>query len=273
MKLTQQLIIALTLFCSCKSNQNDLLSEKTIKSLATSNQFIKSNSEVLYKSLEEKAQNNITKQAALMWIEKTRNLKFKTNSLIKYVDAINKDPKHKFDNLNVILRDHGDYLKGIFDSDLKVNLIDSILSEFKQTSNEQFLKKNKLKENIIKIELLKNSILLAENKVIEFANNRSMPGCILEFEVFKTIVSQNAFHFEKGDKLEITAGVGSFSVASSPIFIFDDTIKLKPSEGISIYSKQITNSPGKYKVPFTIFYINVDGEKKKFESDIEYEVH
>lgn len=263
----------MTLFCSCESKKNDLLFDTTIRSLITSNKVIESNTGELYKSLKLKTNEIVTKEIAQEWLNKTQDLKFKTNSLVNYLDALIKDPKNEFEDLDKFLKEHLRYLNQILDSNRKINLIDSLINEVGYVGINKFLKKNQQKENIIKIELLKNSIILSENKVIEFANNSSMPGCVLNFDIFKTIIGQNALHFKKGDELKITAGVGAFSVTSSPTIIFNEKTTLKPTDGVSIYTKQITSSPGKYKVPIKIIYIDTDGEQKKVESEIEYEVH
>jgi hypothetical protein len=87
--------------------------------------------------------------------------------------------------------------------------------------NNQFLKRSSKRECITFLNALKENILIVEaNMVHYFALKCDM--IVDRWDEFESIISQNSKHFKPNEELEITAGVGAFSVAARPTFIMNE---------------------------------------------------
>ena len=84
------------------------------------------------------------------------------------------------------------------------------------------------------------------------------------------MIGQNSKHFKSGDKLEITAGVGAYSVASQPKIDIDNKDISVNDMGYAEFKKEISNNPGKYSLPVNITYYAPDGTLKRSTYEIEY---
>jgi len=79
------------------------------------------------------------------------------------------------------------------------------------------------------------------------------------FQVFSAIAAQNTTFLKSGELLEITAGVGSFSVAARPKITIDGkNIPLDP-DGTAIYRIKAPGKPGKHVIPVKIEFVKPDG--------------
>ncbi|MBP6430515.1 MAG: hypothetical protein KA319_02015 [Ferruginibacter sp.] len=124
----------------------------------------------------------------------------------------------------------------------------------------------------LKLTELKNKIIDMKLKLLQFCNIRCTIFNCGYFIRFNAIVGQNSTVFRKGDKVSISAGVGSFSLEAAPnISIANKKVDAFP-EGVAVYEFQAPKKKGKYKVPVIIEYTRPDGIKEKREYKIEYEV-
>jgi hypothetical protein len=276
LKKSTLIIFFVIIYSSCNSKQDNFLLENSKQSLETSNKFIKSSTNDLYKSLKNKAEDIQTKEIADKWLYQLNGLNDSTISIIQELDNLKKSTENKVESKFVgkHLENYINFLETL-ETEIKLNyLVDSSLIETGNFNMEKLLNQSTSNEMAVNIEILKNSIFLTENKIVEFANNKSMLGCILTFEKFGTLIGQNALHFRHGDELIISGGVGSYSIASSPTFIIDKNSILKPDEnGVVTFKKKVIDKPGKYQIPVVVRYISPDGEMKTKETNLEYEVH
>jgi len=119
---------------------------------------------------------------------------------------------------------------------------------------------------------LQNNVRVIEGKVIAFCFEQSsrliLGPCINDFP----IVLINSTVVQSGDKIEVTAGVGSFYTNyNAEVFIYGKLVTGK-DEGIIKYRFKAASKPGRYYVPVTINYTNQDGMKKSMQKEIEYTV-
>jgi hypothetical protein len=116
----------------------------------------------------------------------------------------------------------------------------------------------------------RHSISLIANRAIAFCNQKTRPGCILQYEKFSVIIGQNSKHLKPGDKLEITAGVGSYSIAAQPRINIDNQAISVNDMGFAEYEKVVKGDEGKHKIPVMISYYTPDGINKTAKYEVEY---
>lgn len=77
---------------------------------------------------------------------------------------------------------------------------------------------------------------------------------------------------QKGEIIEINAGVGAFSIKAEPNIVINGKHIDINSDGVAIYKFKSSSKPGKHYVPVSIEFIKPDGQKIKVEKKIEYTV-
>jgi len=117
-----------------------------------------------------------------------------------------------------------------------------------------------------------NDIRNTEKEIISFCYSRTVPGCGLGYEAFKIILAQSSDNVKAGDYIEITAGVGAFSVAAQPKFTIDGKLTPSDEDGILIYKFKTPSKAGKYTKSVKMEYLKPDGTKESITKEIEYNV-
>jgi len=122
------------------------------------------------------------------------------------------------------------------------------------------------------LRMFENNIKIIENTLVTFCFTRigGGGGCGYS-ERFWPLITQSSNYIKAGDNIEITAGIGSFSVAPQPKVIIDDKEISVDENGIVIY-KFKSSKPGKYKKSVKIEYTKPDGTKESLTKNIEYTV-
>lgn len=156
----------------------------------------------------------------------------------------------------------------------EINLAFKDFLDLKDADNYSKIHLSKMLNNqfYLKLTDLENRINSIKYKSLVFCNNKCDIIRCLNFEKFAAIVGQNSNVFRKGQKVEISVGVGEFSTSAMPnISISNRKIEVSP-EGVTIYEFAAPKQKGKYKVPVIIEYTKPDGTKDKKQHTIEYEV-
>jgi hypothetical protein len=117
---------------------------------------------------------------------------------------------------------------------------------------------------------MRNSISIMANRIVSRCKERVSPGCILHYEKFSALTGLNAKHFKPGDRMEIMAGVGSFSTASKPDIIIDNEKVSINDLGYAEFKKVVSGKYGKHTIPITIRYHSPEGLLKTTKQEIEY---
>jgi hypothetical protein len=261
---------------SCNSKKGREFLEPSLNSLLASNKFIQQNTTDLYTALQTKATDAQTIVRASEWVYRLRGLNDTTNYFIKSIDSFAPDVSSRdiANELDVKLDNYISYLKTLDGEITESRVIENTLIKFKQIGLKEFFTKATQQEVKWGIAALKNSICLTENKIVAFANNSAMPGCNLGGEQFNVLIGQNALHFRQGDELIISAGVGAYTLRTSPTFIVNRNMAITPDEnGVATYKKKISESVGKHKIPILLNYTDGEGKKKSLNTVIDYEVH
>jgi len=115
-----------------------------------------------------------------------------------------------------------------------------------------------------------NNIKIAENKTISFCHShitaRSPHSWPMGFAY------QNITHPEPGESVEITAGIVSTILPpQTEVTVNGKRIQLG-QDGLGTYKFQAANQPGKYVLPVTIKFVDLDGNPKSMTKNIEYTI-
>jgi len=118
---------------------------------------------------------------------------------------------------------------------------------------------------------LENNIRVIENSYINFCHSKTIVynhG----YEVFSIILGQSSSCVKGGDNIEITGGVGAFSVAAQPKFTVDGQFIPVDENGVMVYKFNAPPKAGNYNKHIVLEYVTPDGTRKTIKKDLEYKV-
>ena len=259
------------------------------ESIENSNKAVNATTTDLMVSLEDKLHDYATKERAMVWfpraqmiqkisknafdeiaeikarLEKDQNNSIKQKEVLKVYNCL---IKYKSELLEVdpkLTSEYRRYLK-IF-----TRTIDS--------SNENQIKMYKeyfsgasvpsVKAMLTKFQ---NNIKINEERMVEYCNEHCTPMICGIRNITQAIAIQNSTIVQPGEKIEIIAGLGSFSLEQRPeIFIYGKSVPLN-YDGVAQYKLKTASKPGKYYVPVKFNYTNQDGKAITVEKEITYTV-
>ncbi len=114
-----------------------------------------------------------------------------------------------------------------------------------------------------------NDVKSSEAQVVDYF--LSQVGSVkVVFDEFQPLIGTNATYLMPGDNLEITAGIGAYSKAATPVIsIGGSTLPL--TEGKAVYKTTVSGS-GERSVGINIRYTKPDGSMGTLEKQIKYTV-
>ena len=92
------------------------------------------------------------------------------------------------------------------------------------------------------------------------------------YEMNEPIVSQNSKHFKIDEILEITAGIGSFSMAVQPKFTINGNDVEVDDVGVAKYKMKVAKEVGKHTVTVKICWTKPNGENATLSRKLVYYV-
>jgi hypothetical protein len=124
---------------------------------------------------------------------------------------------------------------------------------------------------IVVLNKIESDVLITEKSLIDYFQNQigvvDGPGF---YNVFRAIASLSSSYVKRGQKIEVTAGVGSFSVAARPRIIIDDKEVSLNEEATAVHRFTANGKPGKHSVSIKIEYAKPDGSTATVTKDLEY---
>lgn len=257
--------------CSGNAAQKEKALNDLENTLSLSTKTINEYTELEFKSLEEKLKDPGSRNAAMLWSVYANKIKSLTDDAAHKLDSCFRLlSKNNFEKTNQgIIGVYNQYQTSVLAVHPEIaqalgsqfhSLIDpASFSALSAADHAQFLKSR-----------IYNAVSLVYNRAVNYCNLNGNPGCNLHFEQFSVLIGQNAKHLKAGDVLEVTAGVGAFTLTPGPKFSIDnETIKANDA-GYAVFKKKISGSPGKYSIPVSIRYINIDGTERVAVNDVEY---
>ena len=253
------------------------------ESLINSNKTINYSTLAQLKELDLKTTEWATSDKGKIWFSKAELIA--TFTRIRYNFIEDKKNKSNFNDndLKDVYHNLLEYKKEVLGRD------SSLIQEFENnflfinrfiklvcsdTSQDSLSIKKSITEPFLKaaITSLQNEIKRVENITITYCNQKV--GTIIDyFDSYSAILGQSSTYLRPGEKLEITTGVGAFSLAAQPkININGENVELG-DEGFSLYKIKVSKTPGKYQIPVKIDFFNqTTGKQETHELSVEYTV-
>jgi gliding motility-associated protein GldM len=303
-KMINIMYLVLTAILALNVSNEVIEAFKTVdKSLQGSSTNLSKASDDVYKSLEKKKNDAQYREQASKWAPKADSVKMLSTALFNYLEGLKNDLKKgsglkedgsfKEDNLDASTRifetgKRGDELKKKLD-DYRA-AVTNLDPEFKQfeanfpVSTEGVIgKEGKRKDftasyfhmtpTVAALTILskfQNNVKNAENTLVNFAHSK-IGSVEFVYDKFAAVVGQSSNYVMPGEKVTITAGVGSYSTAAAPQITIGGAGVPVNADGVAI--KEFTaEGGGERNIPVTVSFTKPDGTKDSKTFPIKYTV-
>jgi hypothetical protein len=118
---------------------------------------------------------------------------------------------------------------------------------------------------------IETNVKIIENRMIQFCYYK-IGANIEDFFGYSALIAINTMRAEPGAKLEITAGVGSFSRKAQPKISIDGKPCSISEDGAVHYTFIAPKASGKYKQHVKIEFMDDIGKMVVVEKDVDYSV-
>lgn len=279
MKLLFAIIISsLIFFASCSNETNPVLAKQIGTSLKSNNDFLEMSTSNDLHVLESNLSDPIKKERTERWQPVANQFHSKTLELIEQIKvelAISENAR-SVSNQPTLIQKVEEFTETLLKTNSEVALtFANEIGDFDSSKtiliNESLNEKNKEAKKVA-LYTLQNKALLLENKIVTFCKLKTEGGCILRYDKFSALVGQNTNQLKRGDTLEISAGVGAYSMAAQAKISFNG-VTIPTIDGVSKFRLKAIGSPGIHSVPVNIIFINENGETVSKKFDIDYTIY
>lgn len=301
------LIIPVLLIFSCSNKQHYNLAQLHIinNGLRTASVNTDIQNEIIYRAIEEKLNLRDYKEIVEIWLPKAFQIKQNSAETSGYIEGLKKELKEEA-NLNISAdgkeifnEEDKDPVNAIFFKKAKGNeLYERIRKYRNDILNEDTLLKQQFEKtlpipidktandftqiyftNISTMEalnLLSNFQLLvktAESQTLTFCHAKTAIQWMCGFgRGPKLLVTQSSNYVKAGEKNNITAGMGNYTIEGYPTFsINGKEIALGDYNYIN-YNFKAANKAGRYTVPVKAVYLDESGVSQTITQLLQYEV-
>ena len=304
-KMINIMYLVLTAILALNVSNEVIEAFKTVdKSLQGSNANLNTANTVLYKSLEDKMKDEQYKTQAAIWQPKAVQSKQYSDEMMKYIDdlkvelmkgaGLKENGSFKEDNLEASTRlfeknGKGDELKArLEDYKKKMLAIDSSFeSRFsanfpvntdpvpsKEGGTKPFTRGYfHMTPTVAALTMLskfQNNVKNAESTITSYIHSK-IGAVEFVYDKFAAIVGQSSSYVMPGEKITITAGVGSYSTAAQPQITIGGAGVPVNADGVAI--REFTaEGGGERSMPVTVTYTKPDGTKESKTFPIKYTV-
>jgi hypothetical protein len=269
--------------CSDHSKKDIELIKALNEGLESSNRAICTESIEALTSLQSKLYEFGSVERAQVWFPKAEKIQQLSKDIFDYIENIKQKIGDRTVNSSILFDKLKLYREQILEIDQKIanefekslpvftSSIDSSKNDSERLFKDYF--KNTSSEAVIAmLNKIENNVRINELRIITFCNENV--GCLDcgPHYAFGAIAIQSSSIVESGEQLEITAGMGYFTVEPTPeIFIFGRPVKIQ-EDGAVHYKIKAPLKSGKYYVPVKINYTDQNGRKQSIQKEIEYTV-
>lgn len=270
--------------CSLQSNKYDVVINEMEGSLKSANKAIIKNKELIFQSLKEKTTEYFTKERAEIWFPKAKAVLQLSADAYQFFQRLKTKQTFNSANAKEIITYLAKYKEAVLNIDPSIrirfensfppllNKYDSSRKSSDQLYTTYFNSKPSIARGILTV--LENDILLTEKNIITFCHEQvRYIHDYHDFNSYSAIVGQNSNSLKPGGKLEITAGIGSYSKAAQPKIRINGIVTPLSEEGFATFELKAPKKPGDYTVPVLISYFNqTTGKDETRAIDINYTV-
>lgn len=262
--------ICLSLFIfSCRDGGKDKLINYLSENLAVSNRQTEANTQQVLFYLREKTTDPVAEVKAKVWYPRADSIWSLIELSKKYFEKIKKGSGDK----NDIKAKTKIYLSGLLKIDEKMSREFSDGINKNQKSIDSVIELLN-KENRTAISNYIQSILFNyANKMTIYCNEQINDHRGDNFyELYSSIIGLNRNNFKTDEVLELSSGIGAYSVKCNPEFYVYGVKQPLTDAGHILYKEKLKKKPGKYFIPVKITYTNQFGKQEIQEHKIQYEV-
>lgn len=126
--------------------------------------------------------------------------------------------------------------------------------------------------NSLALKKVENDIRISENVLLEFCIKQTMVIDDGHIDRFSPLIAVNATHVRAGQSIEVSAGIGYFSLNTDPKFVIGGRPVTADRNGVAVYTIKAPLSAGKHFIPVRISYFLPDGTSSTVEKRVEYTV-
>ncbi|MEP7236376.1 MAG: hypothetical protein ABI685_00865 [Ferruginibacter sp.] len=305
------LISAIVLFfssCTNKSKNDITVFRATEEGLQQSIGVISQSNEIIYHSLKDRLLEPRSSIQAEIWEPKASIVKLLSDTLVTYIRQLkeglkdeagfsNSLDRESFNEDNIATVNHffNEHEKGSELFNHLMNYKEHILAVDSQLNNvfknnivifakggnyarydssaftKSFFNDIPVIAACAMLSKLENNIRIIENNFINYCHSNTISySC--GYDVFRILIGQSSNCVKTGDNIEITAGVGSFSVASQPKISIDGKVITGDENGIVTHKFKTPSKAGNYSKIVKIEFYKPDGTKESMTKNIEYTV-
>jgi hypothetical protein len=297
------LIVALTVFVmaltACQHQKQEEIQLETINhSLVNSNKLIAQNSGQVFWSIVRKGSDAIEYKSKI-WLPIADTIQKSTKAITTYIDIIKLDahragierfqkegiPEKLFKRLDIYKKIlstaiHPEKLTEDPNSQKQLRIqTDDLNRHMPVTSTavdsfiHQLPGKNATAISLLVfLNKLQNDILISESIFMDYCHFQSRMGGCMDFDQPHAIAALNSSYVKGGDTLDISAGVGEFSVAFRPTIIIDGRKIPLSADGVAVCTKKAAQRPGRYAIPVIISFTGPDGTEQTVTRTLRYTV-
>lgn len=280
------LLVAILFFsaCSGKSNNNKEVIKALQESIESSNASINANSSDILHSLDEKSRDYTTQERAGKWLPKAQRIQKISEEIFSHIEGLKKSNEVNTETANELFARVMKYEEDIFATDSLIKyefakniiLISKSFDNTEQTGDDfykTFFRNSTLLSISAMLTKLQNSIKLIENKTISYCHNQiGQTDGDGFFDSFSAIAALSSSYVKAGERIEITAGMGSFSTQARPVITVNHKNVPLMENGLAVYSFKASNKPGKHFVSLRIDFYDQEGNKQYVRKQLEYTV-
>lgn len=304
-------ILVVLIFEGCADKiKTDLNAFKVLdESLMNSNALIHDNSSTVFSDLENRMADPRSVEKAKIWYPKAQMIGDLSNQMFSYIEGLKSELKKeaglkmtekgdstfKEADKNAVMHVFIKNEKGVelyqrlkqYKQDV-LNTDSQISSSFKNVlttsadfgtsvSNAQDFEKNFFDDVPVVAALavltkFQSNVKIDENKLIDFCHNQTASGVIGGHRFNVGFAAINNSYVKAGQRLEITAGIRSFSKWPEPTILINNKKIPIEVDGVALYKFTASDKAGKHFIPVEISFIDEDGNKKTYTKNIEYTV-
>lgn len=240
--------------------------------------------------LNSKQSEPVTHYRAGVWYPKAKKIMEITGDMFNYIEELkktngkNEEPMIKInrDVSNGLLLRLYRYRDSILNVDTLITMcfkdrmflfatvFDSLQNQDASFYSSFFEGNNAYKDRLI-LSKFQNNIKLLENKVVVFCTEQISTGCGW-YDTYSAIIGQNKAQLLPGQFIEITAGVGAFSVAAKPEISIKKLPQQIGEDGAAHYKARVPSVPGNYSIPVEISFTDGFGKPQIVSKSVEYKV-
>ncbi len=280
-------LLCVAIFSSCKTEKRNDLYTTLEESLRSSNWRLDRYTASVLFELDEKLNEAFSQERAGFWYPKAMRINEISKKTYEYIETLtgakDRQPvimnKASSDELFVKLIEYRDSMLG---TDPKINevfkeqeflIIKEMNTSGKNKENfyKSFFQEKKAGEISLFLGTLQNSIKIFENKLVVFCNEQVSKSNGW-FDTYSAIIGQNKAQLLPGQFIEITAGVGAFSLKAKPVVTIKKKLQEISEDGVAHYKARVPSTPGHYFIPVEMSFINEFGKPQTISQIIEYKV-